>query len=75
VFRSFDVIPDDQTRVYFVGIDGARFRKPVLPGDQLILHATFLRAMRGIWKFGTRAEVNGAEVCSAEMLVTPEAKG
>jgi 3-hydroxyacyl-[acyl-carrier-protein] dehydratase len=75
VFRSIDVIPDDTTRFFFVGIDDARFRKPVYPGDQLILHAEYLRSMRGIWKFGTRAEVNGAVVCSAEMMVTPEAKG
>jgi 3-hydroxyacyl-[acyl-carrier-protein] dehydratase len=74
VFKSIDVIPDDTTRFYFVGIDDARFRRPVWPGDQLILHAEFLRAMRGIWKFATRAEVNGAVVCTAEMMVTPEAK-
>jgi 3-hydroxyacyl-[acyl-carrier-protein] dehydratase len=73
-FQTAGIIPDDDTRFYFVGIDGARFRKPVEPGDQLILHATFLRAMRGIWKFGTRAEVDGVEVCSADMMVAPETK-
>ncbi len=65
--------PDDRLR--FVGIDAARFRKPVEPGDQLILKATFQRAMRGIWKFGTVAEVDGQEVCSAEMMVAPDTKG
>jgi 3-hydroxyacyl-[acyl-carrier-protein] dehydratase len=74
-FRTADVIPDEDTRFFFVGIDGARFRKPVEPGDQLILKATFQRAMRGIWKFGTVAEVDGREVCSAEMMVAPETKG
>ena len=74
-FRTAGVIPTEHTRFFFVGIDNARFRKPVEPGDQLILHAEFQRAMRGIWKFGTRAEVNGNEVCSADMMVTPEAKG
>jgi 3-hydroxyacyl-[acyl-carrier-protein] dehydratase len=74
-FRTADVIPDENTRFFFVGIDGARFRKPVEPGDQLILKATFQRAMRGIWKFGTVAEVDGREVCSAEMMVAPETKG
>jgi len=73
-FQTAGIIPDEDTRFYFVGIDGARFRKPVEPGDQLILHATFLRAMRGIWKFGTRAEVDGVEVCSADMMVAPETK-
>jgi 3-hydroxyacyl-[acyl-carrier-protein] dehydratase len=70
-FQTAGVIPDDDTRFFFVGIDNARFRKPVEPGDQLILRAEFLRAMRGIWKFGTVAEVEGREVCSAEMMVTP----
>ena len=74
-FRTADVIPDDKTRFFFVGIDAARFRKPVEPGDQLILKATFQRAMRGIWKFGTVAEVDGHEVCSAEMMVAPDTKG
>jgi 3-hydroxyacyl-[acyl-carrier-protein] dehydratase len=74
-FRTADVIPDEQTRFFFVGIDAARFRKPVEPGDQLVLKATFQRAMRGIWKFGTIAEVDGREVCSAEMMVAPDTKG
>jgi 3-hydroxyacyl-[acyl-carrier-protein] dehydratase len=74
-FRTAGVIPDENTRFYFVGIDNARFRKPVEPGDQLLLYAEFQRAMRGIWKFGTRAEVNGAVVCSADMMVAPETKG
>ena len=74
-FQTAGKVPDEQTRFFFVGIDDARFRKPVFPGDQLVLHAEFQRAMRGIWKFGTRAEVNGQVVCSAEMMVTPEAKG
>jgi 3-hydroxyacyl-[acyl-carrier-protein] dehydratase len=74
-FRTADVIPDENTRFFFVGIDAARFRKPVEPGDQLVLKATFQRAMRGIWKFGTVAEVDGREVCSAEMMVAPDTKG
>jgi 3-hydroxyacyl-[acyl-carrier-protein] dehydratase len=74
-FRTADVVPDEQTRFFFVGIDAARFRKPVEPGDQLVLKATFQRAMRGIWKFGTVAEVDGREVCSAEMMVAPDTKG
>jgi 3-hydroxyacyl-[acyl-carrier-protein] dehydratase len=73
-FRTAGVIPDDDSRFYFVGIDNARFRRPVVPGDQLWLHAEFQRAVRGIWRFGTRADVNGTEVCSADMMVAPEAK-
>jgi 3-hydroxyacyl-[acyl-carrier-protein] dehydratase len=73
-FKTAGVVPDEKSRFYFVGIDGARFRKPVVPGDQLALKATFDRAMRGIWKFTTVAEVEGAQVASATMMVAPEVK-
>ena len=73
-FKTAGVVPDDKSRFYFVGIDGARFRRPVVPGDQLVLKATFDRAMRGIWKFTTVAEVDGQEVASATMMVAPEVK-
>jgi 3-hydroxyacyl-[acyl-carrier-protein] dehydratase len=73
-FKTAGVVPDENSRFHFVGIDGARFRRPVLPGDQLALKATFDRAMRGIWKFTTVAEVEGEEVASATMMVAPEVK-
>jgi 3-hydroxyacyl-[acyl-carrier-protein] dehydratase len=72
-FLSADLVPHADTRFYFVGIDKARFRKPVEPGDQLILTATVERCLRGIWRFATRAEVGGAEVAQAQIMVTPEA--
>ena len=72
-FVTAGVIPDENTRFFFVGIDKARFRKPVEPGDQLVLTATLERAMKGIWKFSTAALVDGVEVCHAEMMVAPEA--
>jgi 3-hydroxyacyl-[acyl-carrier-protein] dehydratase len=71
-FITADVVPDESTRFYFVGIDKARFRKPVEPGDQLILTATFERSFKGIWKFDTIAYVGEKEVASAEMMVAPE---
>ena len=71
-FITADVVPDESTRFYFVGIDKARFRKPVEPGDQLILTAKLERQMRGIWKFSTVAYVGDDEVTSAEMMVAPE---
>jgi 3-hydroxyacyl-[acyl-carrier-protein] dehydratase len=71
-FASVNVIPTVHTRFYFVGIDKARFRKPVVPGDQLILTATVQRALRGIWKFSTAALVGDSEVAHAEMMVAPE---
>ncbi len=71
-FKTAGVVPDENSRFYFVGIDRARFRKPVEPGDQLVLKATLERAIRGIWKFSTVAEVAGEEVASATMMVAPE---
>lgn len=71
-FLTAGVVPDEQTRFYFVGIDKARFRKPVEPGDQLILEASLQRQMRGIWKFEACARVAGDEVASAELMVAPE---
>jgi 3-hydroxyacyl-[acyl-carrier-protein] dehydratase len=71
-FVTADVVPDDSTRFYFVGIDKARFRKPVEPGDQLVLTAKLERTMRGIWKFSAAAYVGEAEVASAELMVAPE---
>ena len=73
-FKTAGVVPDEKTRFYFVGIDRARFRRPVEPGDQLVLKATLERAIRGIWKFSTIAEVDGEEVASATMMVAPEVK-
>ena len=71
-FVTADVVPDESTRFFFVGIDEARFRKPVEPGDQLILTAKLERQMRGIWKFSTVAYVSADEVTSATMMVAPE---
>ncbi len=53
---------------YFVGIDGARFKKPVTPGDQLVLEVVAGRSGRGIAKFTAVAKVNGAVVAEAELL-------
>jgi 3-hydroxyacyl-[acyl-carrier-protein] dehydratase len=73
-FKTVGVVPDKDTDFYFVAIDNARFRKPVVPGDQLILKVYFRRAFKGIWKFDGSAEVDGKEVASAEMMVAPEVK-
>ena len=74
-FQTAGIVPDESTRFYFVGMDGVRFRRPVEPGDQLILSADFRRAMRGIWKFDALAAVDGIEVCCAELMVSPGAGG
>jgi 3-hydroxyacyl-[acyl-carrier-protein] dehydratase len=73
-FKTVGYTPTDATRFYFVAIDKARFRKPVEPGDQLILTVTLLRAFKGIWKFHGLAEVGGVEVASTEIMVAPDTK-
>jgi len=62
-------ISDDMV-VYFVGIDGARFKRPVEPGDQLMLEATLDRARAGIYKYKTKAFVDGEVAAEAELMCT-----
>lgn len=69
---SANVIPSDETRFYFVGIDEARFRKPVEPGDQLILTAQIKRSFNPIWRFSTAAFVGESEVARAEIVAHAE---
>ena len=69
-FKTVGDAPSPDAVVYFAGIDGARFKKPVVPGDQLMLHVEILRNMRGIWKYATYAEVDGQRVAEAEMMAT-----
>ncbi len=53
---------------YLVGVDGVRFKRPVVPGDQLFLHVELRRSSRGVWKFATRAEVDGTLVAGADLM-------
>jgi len=53
---------------YLVGLDKVRFKRPVVPGDRLMLEATYLRHKRNIWAFACRAEVDGEFVASAEIM-------
>ncbi len=66
--KSMDKEPDDQSIYYFVGIDKARFRQPVVPGDQLVIEATLLRFTRGVLKVDARASVDDKTVASAEIM-------
>jgi 3-hydroxyacyl-[acyl-carrier-protein] dehydratase len=70
-FVTANIYPDESVRFYFAGIDAVRFRRPVLPGDQLLLTARLERRIRTIWKFSTVARVAGEEACSAELMVMP----
>ena len=72
-FDTLGVTPDDKTVYYFAGIDGARFKRPVEPGDQLILEVELLRMKAGIFKFGARALVDGELATEAELMCTMRA--
>ena len=74
-FVTAGILPDENTIFYFVGIDKARFRRPVVPGDQLTLEASVERVLRGIWRFSTRALVGEQEVVSADMMLALESGG
>ena len=69
-FDAMGKVPDEKNIYYFVGIDGARFKRPVEPGDQLILSITIDRVRGGIWKFNG-IESEGDEVaCEAQLMCT-----
>ena len=67
-FKSRGVRPDQSTVYYYVGIDNARFKKPVLPGDQLELEVRIERELRGIAKFNCWARVEAQVVAEATIL-------
>ena len=69
-FESAGQELDDDLVVYFVGIDGARFKRPVEPGDQLILEASIERVKASIVKYRTRASVDGETAVEAELMCT-----
>lgn len=61
---------DDKSVYYFAGIDGARFKRPVGPGDQMIIKSSLIRSMRGLYKFGATIEVDGQLAAEAEVMCT-----
>ena len=67
-FKTMDAKPDPNSVFYFVGIDDCRFKKPVMPGDQLHLHVEIVRQMRGIWKYKAEARVDGQVVAEANLM-------
>ena len=69
-FKSADAKPNENSIYYFVGIDNARFKKPVEPGDQLRLEVHFQRSIRGIWKYSAKATVGEATVAVADLMCT-----
>jgi len=69
-FATLEVTPDDQTVYYFAGIDGARFKRPVEPGDQLTLQVQLDRMKAGIFKFKAQALVSDELAVEAELMCT-----
>jgi 3-hydroxyacyl-[acyl-carrier-protein] dehydratase len=67
-FKSQEKKPRDGYLYYFVGADGVRFKRPVVPGDQLILEAEILTVKRGIYKFQCKASVDGKIASEAVIL-------
>lgn len=74
-FLTMGQKPDDNAVVYFVGIDGARFKRPVEPGDQLRMQVEILRQSRGIWKFKALTTVDGQTAVEAELMCTMRSIG
>jgi 3-hydroxyacyl-[acyl-carrier-protein] dehydratase len=69
-FKTNGGKPDDKSVYYFVGIDGARFKRPVSPGDQMILEVSIVAHKRGIWKFAAKAKVDDQVAAEAELMCT-----
>lgn len=69
-FLTMDVKPDENSVVFFIGIDGARFKRPVGPGDQLKMDVEILRVTRGIWKYKAVGSVDGQLALEGELMCT-----
>jgi 3-hydroxyacyl-[acyl-carrier-protein] dehydratase len=71
-FKTLQELPNETSLYYFVGIDKARFKKPVEPGDQVELKVKLLKRKRSMWKFEATAIVDGKVVCSAELMCSKQ---
>jgi 3-hydroxyacyl-[acyl-carrier-protein] dehydratase len=67
--------PDPNSLIFFAGIDNARFRRQVVPGDQLVLEAEVVRIVRGVGKFSTRALVDGELAAEGELMAAVRSTG
>ncbi|HEX9719587.1 MAG TPA: 3-hydroxyacyl-ACP dehydratase FabZ [Ramlibacter sp.] len=74
-FATMGVMPDDKTVYYFAGIDAARFKRPVEPGDQLLMDVTLIRSKAGIYKYKGIARVGEELACEAELMCTMRTVG
>jgi 3-hydroxyacyl-[acyl-carrier-protein] dehydratase len=69
-FLTMGQKPDENSVVYFIGIDRARFKRPVVPGDQLKMDVEIIRSKRGIWQYKAKGSVDGNLAVEAELMCT-----
>ena len=69
-FQTYGAKPDEKSVYYYAGIDNARFKRPVMPGDQLQIEVLLKASKRGIFKFSCLARVDAAVVAEADILCT-----
>ncbi len=67
-FKTAQAQPDDDSLYYLAGIDNAKFKRPVEPGDQLEIRVELLRTTRGFWKYAAESKVDGKIVASAQLM-------
>jgi 3-hydroxyacyl-[acyl-carrier-protein] dehydratase len=67
-FETRNLRPADGVTYYLAGVDDARFKRPVVPGDQLMMESRILANRRGVMKFACQASVDGELACSAEIM-------
>ena len=67
-FKTDGSVPDEGSTVYFASVDNVRFKRPVVPGDQLVMEAQIVRKMRNIWKFSAVARVDGELATEADFM-------
>jgi len=67
-FKTLKELPNETSLYYFVGIDKARFKKPVVPGDQVHLKVDLIKRKRTMWMFKAEASVDDRLVCTADLM-------
>ncbi len=68
-FKTAGIVPSDDNLYLFAGIDNARFKRQVLPGDQMVMDIKIDRQKRSIWKFKAQTSVDGQLACVADLTV------
>jgi 3-hydroxyacyl-[acyl-carrier-protein] dehydratase len=71
-FKTLNELPDEGSLYYFVGVDNARFKQPVEPGDQVTLKVNLVKRKRAMWKFDAEALVDGKVVCAAQLMCSKQ---